>query len=199
MKRIIILLLNLSLAANILYGQDLITRRNGEVVKAKVKKIGAREIEYNFYDNPDGPKHSLLITDVSKITYENGSIDTFDLKDYVKVNAYSHEMSLWEQGNYDAKKYYKGSQAFYGGMASVLIFGYGWIPAIIVARTPPRYDHLNFPDPSLMDIRDYREAYMSKAFQIKKRKTWEGFGIGCAATLVVAISVSVALSATTGR
>ena len=199
MKRLIILLLNLSLAANIVCGQDLITRRNGQIVKAKVKKIGTREIEYNIFDNLEGPKHTLLITDVSRITYENGSIDSFDLKDYVKTNEYSHELSLWEQGNYDAKKYYKGSQAFYGGMASVLIFGYGWIPAIIVARTPPRYDHLNFPDPSLMNIRDYRDAYMTKAYQIKKRKTWEGFGVGCASIIAVAISISVALAAGGGR
>ncbi len=199
MKRIIILLLNISLAANIVYGQDFITRRNGEIIKARVKKIGTREVEYNMYDNPDGPKHTLLVTDVCRITYENGNIDTFDNKDYVKTNSYSHEMTLWEQGSYDAKKYYKGSQAFYGGMASVLIFGYGWIPAIIVARTPPRYDHLNFPDPSMMDYRDYREGYMSKAFEIKKRKTWEGFGIGCAATIAVAISISAALAAGGGR
>lgn len=200
MKRIIILMLNLSLAANIVYGQDLITRRNGQVVKARVKKIGTREIEYNIYDNPDGPRHTLLITDVTKINYENGTIDTFDLKDYVKPKEYSNEMSLWEQGGYDAKKYFKGQQAFYGGLASgALVIGYGWIPAYIIGRTPPRYDHLNFPDPSLMDNRDYREAYMTKAFQIKKHKTREGFALGCVAVIVVAISVSVALSAGTSR
>ncbi len=64
----------LSIAAN---SQDKIYRNNGKVIEAKVVEIGASEVKYKEFNNPDGPVYVLETDKIKKIVYENGKVETF--------------------------------------------------------------------------------------------------------------------------
>lgn len=63
--------------------QDKIYRNNGKVIEAKVIEVGASEIKYREFNNPDGPIYILETDKIKKIVYENGKEEKFvdNLKD----------------------------------------------------------------------------------------------------------------------
>ena len=62
------------------YAQDIITKRDGTDIKAKILEIGASEISYKKFDNQSGPKYISLKSEILMIRYENGTKDIFDHK-----------------------------------------------------------------------------------------------------------------------
>ena len=58
--------------------QDLIVKKDGTVIQAKVTKIGTSEVEYKKWSNQDGPQYSIAISDILAINYKNGEKETFD-------------------------------------------------------------------------------------------------------------------------
>jgi hypothetical protein len=83
MKKVLLLALLFTCSSQLLKAQDKIYRNNGKVVLAKVIEVGASEIKYKEYNNPDGPIYVLETDRVKKIVYENGKVETFEdnLKD----------------------------------------------------------------------------------------------------------------------
>ena len=77
MKRILTLLAALTLASSALSAQDIITKRNGEDIRANVLEIGVSEIRYQLYDNPNGPVYVIDRASVLMIRYENGNTESF--------------------------------------------------------------------------------------------------------------------------
>ena len=63
-----------------LFAQDIITKRNGEEIAAKVLNINDKEINYIKWSNMDGPTYTIAISEVFMIKYENGEKDLFDKK-----------------------------------------------------------------------------------------------------------------------
>lgn len=59
------------------YAQDIITKRNGEEIEAKVAEITINVIKYKRFDNLDGPLIHIAKSDVFMILYENGTKETF--------------------------------------------------------------------------------------------------------------------------
>lgn len=57
--------------------QDKIYKRDGAIVTAIVKEVSDKKIVYKKYDNPNGPDYSMVISDIEKIIYQNGSEDNF--------------------------------------------------------------------------------------------------------------------------
>lgn len=57
------------------YSQDVITKTNGEEIKAKVIEVLQSEIKYKKHDYLDGPLFSIPKSEVFFIKYENGSKD----------------------------------------------------------------------------------------------------------------------------
>ena len=55
-----------------LFAQDIITKRNGEEIAAKVLNINDKEINYIKWSNMDGPTYTIAISEVFMIKYENG-------------------------------------------------------------------------------------------------------------------------------
>lgn len=57
--------------------EDLITKKDGTVIKAKISEMGANEIKYKLYSTPDGPVMSVKKQDVDnvkidgQVVYEN--------------------------------------------------------------------------------------------------------------------------------
>lgn len=58
--------------------QDLIVKKDGSVIQAKVTKIGTSEVEYKKWSNQDGPQYSIAVADILAINYQNGEKETFE-------------------------------------------------------------------------------------------------------------------------
>ena len=77
MKKIILFLLTV-LSANLSLAQDVITKKSGEDIKAKVLEVTTTEIKFKKSEMPDSPIFSLLKSDVLIVRYENGTKDIFN-------------------------------------------------------------------------------------------------------------------------
>lgn len=75
--KIFVLSILLSLAVNKIYSQDLIIKKDNEVIKAKILEVGTTEIKYKLFDSPDGPTFTINKREVKsmKIHSENGKSD----------------------------------------------------------------------------------------------------------------------------
>jgi hypothetical protein len=77
-----------------LNAQDIITKRNGDDIEAKVLEISDLEIKYKKFNFLDGPTYTEKKSEILIIRYENGSKDIFLEKDKVKVNASTENANL---------------------------------------------------------------------------------------------------------
>lgn len=78
MKKQIILTM-LSLAALNVAAQDVVVKKDGSTILAKVLEVNQDNIKYKKYSNRKGPTYTIRISDVMTINYENGEKDTFDV------------------------------------------------------------------------------------------------------------------------
>jgi hypothetical protein len=63
------------MCSSLIFGQDVITKRDGSELKTKVIEVGINEIKYKNFENPDGPTYVISKADVFMIKYENGEKD----------------------------------------------------------------------------------------------------------------------------
>ena len=66
-----------TIASNIVVAQDMIVTHDGTIIKAKVTKVGATEVEYKKWTNQDGPIYTIKVSNLIAINYQNGDKDTF--------------------------------------------------------------------------------------------------------------------------
>jgi len=71
---VIFMLFNLSVAA-----QDVIITTNNEEISAKIEEYHIETISYKKFENLSGPSYHIKKSHVSKIVFENGNIETFDI------------------------------------------------------------------------------------------------------------------------
>lgn len=183
-------LLLIALTTNFSFAQDLITKKSGEDVKAKVIEVTTTEIKYKKAENINGPLFTILKSDVLLLRYENGSKDVFDavvVSDKVN-NQNIEEVTL--KAKADAKSFYKGNNSGAVWTATTAILTsplLGLIPAALCSSSEPGEDNLKFPDSDLMRNTQYNNAYKDEAHKIKKRKVWTSFGIGSGAWLLLVL------------
>ncbi len=72
-----VLVFSLILLTISINAQDVIIKRNGEEIKAKVRAVADKEIEYSKFDNIDGPVYKISKSEVLLIMYPNGTKDIF--------------------------------------------------------------------------------------------------------------------------
>ena len=109
MKRLIFII------ASILLGQtvcahDIIQKKDATEIQAKVLKITDTEIEYQRWDNPDGPIYTIPAEDVFTITYQNGSKEVISHFD-------SSRRSAADKQQFGKLPRYQGEVAFAYGSA----------------------------------------------------------------------------------
>ena len=79
MKEIKLLILTaICMTSSDTFAQDLIVKKDGSVIQAKVTKVGTSEVEYKKWSNQDGPQYSIEIAAILAINYKNGDKETFD-------------------------------------------------------------------------------------------------------------------------
>ena len=66
------------------FAQDIITKRDGVDIEAKVLEISDENVKYKKFDYQDGPTYNVKTSEILIIRYENGSKDIF-LKEEEKV------------------------------------------------------------------------------------------------------------------
>ena len=74
----LIVLAAICMASSYASAQDLIVKKDGSVIQAKVTKIGTMEVEYKKWSNQDGPQYSIAVADILAINYQNGEKETFE-------------------------------------------------------------------------------------------------------------------------
>lgn len=80
MKRIIAAMAALVLSIGC-YAQDMIVKKDGSIIQAKVSEIGTSEVKYKKWSNQDGPSYAIAKSDILAITYQNGEKETFETAD----------------------------------------------------------------------------------------------------------------------
>lgn len=58
--------------------QDLITKKNGEDIKAKVLEVTPNEVKYKLYDEPNGVTYTSKKSELLMIRYESGRNEVFN-------------------------------------------------------------------------------------------------------------------------
>ncbi len=61
--------------------QDVIVKRNGDEIEAKVLTITDNDVSYKKWSNQEGPTYTTSIGDIFMIKYSNGDKDVFEAKD----------------------------------------------------------------------------------------------------------------------
>jgi hypothetical protein len=190
MKKLISTALLAIFSLTLCFSQDVITKKTGEDIQAKILEVGQTEIKYKKFDNLNGPIFTMLKSDVLLVRYENGTKDIFnDEKKSENIFPSFSINDYYRQGQADASKYYKGyKQAGTGtllvGLLSPLV---GLIPAIACSTTQPEEINLNYPNKELMKIPEYYNGYTQKAKKIKQGKVWTNWGIAFGVNLVAVI------------
>ena len=67
-----------TLTASFCFSQDVILKKSGENISAKVTEITTTEIKYKKFDFQDGPTFIIPKSDVLTIRYQNGTKDIFN-------------------------------------------------------------------------------------------------------------------------
>ncbi|MEI6574771.1 MAG: hypothetical protein WCO63_01180 [Bacteroidota bacterium] len=172
------------------FAQDLITKKNGDDISAKVTEITTTEIKYKKADNPNGPVFTILKSDVFMIRYENGSKDIFNEPTKTEASTLTTESKSGDciQGSKDALVNYKGKRSGAGWTCATAILTspiLALIPAIACSVTEPDDNNLKYPSSELLKNNDYNLCYKKQAHKIKQKKVWTNFAIGSAVWLVL--------------
>lgn len=77
MKKEIISIFLMMLIASVSLSQDIIVKKDGARIEAKVVEITLAMIKYEKYDYPGGPIRNVAISEVRSIEFENGEIEVF--------------------------------------------------------------------------------------------------------------------------
>lgn len=78
MKKVLVLTI-LSIAAMNVAAQDVVVKKDGSTILAKVLEVNQDNIRYKKFSNPDGPTYTIGLSDVMAVNYENGEKETFDV------------------------------------------------------------------------------------------------------------------------
>jgi hypothetical protein len=187
-KKLPLFLLLAALATNLTFAQDVITKKSGEDIQAKVIEVTSAEIKYKKADNVNGPLFTILKSDVLLLRYQDGTKDVFN-NDAASDNVIAQNSGdLAAKGKEDAKSFYKGSNSGAGWTAVTTIVTspiLGLIPAAICSSAEPADENLKYTNAELMKNNVYNQAYTEQAHKIKKKKIWSSFGISSGAWLLL--------------
>lgn len=77
MHRHILLAVILLFSAGIATAQDVILKKDNTTVLSKVLEITSTEIKYKKWSNQDGPTYSISRSEVTRINFQNGDVESF--------------------------------------------------------------------------------------------------------------------------
>lgn len=178
-KRDLITIIILSIAIS-LNAQDLITKRNGEDIKAKVIEIGLNEVKFKRSDNLNGPLIIIAKSEILLIRYENGSKSIFEESNNSVTKIELPKGLNWNtQAEIDAQKYYRGYRKHWVGTFIPCIFIgplFGLIPAGGNSHAKIKeLDMINNKNPEWFNNKEYKDSYTDYAKKMKRKRVWGGY------------------------
>lgn len=185
MNKIIVTLIAIVSVLHGAFSQDVITKKTGDDIQAKIIEVSQTEVKYKKFDNADGPTFTIAKSDILMVRYENGTNDVFN-----QADSQIDVQELRMKGKRDAKMNYKGKKTGAGWTAATTIVFtplVGAIPAVACSSSEPSDRNLNYNDYELMQVYEYNQAYIEEAHKIKKRKVWSSFGISSGAWILLAL------------
>ena len=78
MKRILLILMCIFAGTVVLSAQDIITKKDGSDIRAKVLEVNDADIRYILFDEPDGPVYTLRKSEILMISYPSGRREVFN-------------------------------------------------------------------------------------------------------------------------
>lgn len=192
MKKIITCFFATLFVANSLFSQDILTKKTGDDIKAKVLEVTTTEVKYKKFDNLNGPVFSILKSELLLIRYENGSKDVFNDSKKVEEKIVSGK-DFYQEGQSDANRFYRGYKgAGNTVLATSLLLSplVGLIPAAICASADPQDENLDYPSSDLMKNSEYANGYRHRAKKIKQKKVWTNLGVAFGINLVLVLALA---------
>lgn len=114
MKKLIVMLLCGVILPGTLQAQDLITKKDGTDITAKILEVSPNAIKYKEWSNLDGPTFILRTSDVLIVRYENGQNQLFDAEEsIVDLSSYSNIRYKSIKDLYEKENYFKLSDPYY--------------------------------------------------------------------------------------
>ncbi|MBR1538638.1 MAG: hypothetical protein IJ636_03935 [Bacteroidales bacterium] len=80
MKRLLIVLVSLCAVVSA-FAQDLITKKDGTDIKAKITEVNNDNVKYKRSDNPNGPTYTISKSEILMIIYGNGVREIFNTEE----------------------------------------------------------------------------------------------------------------------
>lgn len=167
------------------HAQDVIIRKSGDTVQAKVLDVNAAEVRYMKYGQTSGSSYVLLKSAIKQINYGNGIVDSFVVVPKVDTNALPGISDPFREGRRDARKYYNKYKALSFGtlFASVLSPELALIPAIAGGSKDPKERNLGYPNPGFLKNQAYVQGYKQEAAKIKQSNVWRYWCMGLVVNL----------------
>jgi len=116
--------------------QDVIIKKDGTDINVKVKEITIDAVKYLNFDNQNGPLYTISKTDIFRIKYENGKVESF-VKNNTKQNAHltdlekKVELIILSNDNHH-KQYNTGRWVSFAGQLTTAIGGVTLAPELII-------------------------------------------------------------------
>ncbi|MCB9232122.1 MAG: hypothetical protein H6581_10690 [Bacteroidia bacterium] len=70
------------------FAQDIIYKKDGSVIHAKIQEVTETAVRYRRHNNPNGPTYTDLRNKLIKIVYESGGEDIYDQRAAAKLTAW---------------------------------------------------------------------------------------------------------------
>ena len=78
MKKLVLVSVLLCAISYLAGADDIITKLDGEIIKAKITEVGNNVVKYKRMDNPNGPVYVLNFSEIKSVEYENGTIENYN-------------------------------------------------------------------------------------------------------------------------
>lgn len=134
MQKIFILLACVLLSSLSLKAQDIITKKDGTAIDAKIIAVSDDIVDYKRSNYLDGPVFSISVLDIDRITYANGDVQKFENVEAQEATSrgitlgmkYSEYKNLYDHHEYipDPRDHY---YPVWSGFSSFIISGVGQI------------------------------------------------------------------------
>jgi len=189
MKKLIVLLLIVVVPTMTLVSSDLLFLKNGKTLNVNIVYSSASTVNFSFEidGNVDNQIFTMNKDRIATIVFEDGKIDMSCVFEPSSPPQQVSDICIKARTdalqNYSANGPYWGTLCCTGGTNP--LFGLGLALVIVSSEVK----NPNMPLISgVSDDPEYQKCYLDNAKQIKKKKAWTGFGIGCA---IYAIAIAV--------
>jgi len=79
MKKILFVLFFTTISVMV-FGQDIIITKDARRIEAQITEVNANNVKYKRFGSPDSPVYTILKSEISSITYQDGAIEVFKEK-----------------------------------------------------------------------------------------------------------------------